>query len=223
MPVPDVLHQDAFTRVARALGACRVWVLDSEALADLGVEFVSVLGGTPVACLDVRELAAAARASGNALAVDLTEVSGVGCPALRLGAQLVSFSPDGVHAIVGASRDVPDQLRTVLDERSVAVGAAANWLDSAVDDLAERHRRSSDAAQVVAHYLVCHPGVSRVAYPGLRSDDSHEVAARTLQSGFGPRVSWLPAGGGAWSDLVLAPDDDPLAVISRLEKGELGV
>ena len=62
-----------------------------------------------------------------------------------------------------------------------------------------RWRRVSDAAQVVACYLACHPLVEAVRYPGLRSDPDFGRAASTLRSGFGPRVAYRVAGGWrAW-------------------------
>ena len=58
----------------------------------------------------------------------------------------------------------------------------------------ERWRALSDAAQVVANYLVCHPRVEVVRYPGLKSDPDFGRAANTLVGGFGPRVAYRAAG-----------------------------
>ena len=58
----------------------------------------------------------------------------------------------------------------------------------------ERWREASDAAQVVASYLACHPRVEAVRYPGLRADPLFDRAARTLERGFGPRVGFRAAG-----------------------------
>ena len=55
-------------------------------------------------------------------------------------------------------------------------------------------RQASDAAQVVASYLRCHPRVDEVRYPGLRGDPSFDLAARTLEGGFGTRVSFRLVG-----------------------------
>ena len=58
----------------------------------------------------------------------------------------------------------------------------------------ERWRRLSDAAQVVACYLACHPAIERVRYPGLKTDELFEAAASTLRGGFGPIVAFFSAG-----------------------------
>lgn len=58
-------------------------------------------------------------------------------------------------------------------------------------------RACSDAAQVVASYLLAHPRVLRVRYPGLRADPLYPVASCTLESGFGPVVSFEDRQ-GAW-------------------------
>ena len=58
----------------------------------------------------------------------------------------------------------------------------------------ERWRTLSDAAQVVANYLVCHPRVESVRYPGLKSDPDFSRAANTLVGGFGPFVAYRVSG-----------------------------
>ena len=62
----------------------------------------------------------------------------------------------------------------------------------------ERWRAVSDAAQVVANYLACHPAVAEVRYPGLRCDPSYHEASCVLRAGFGPEVHLRLAGEGAW-------------------------
>ena len=64
----------------------------------------------------------------------------------------------------------------------------------------ERWRVVSDAAQVVASYLVCHPCVEIVRYPGLKSDPDFGRAANELVGGFGPLVAYRVAGdpAGEW-------------------------
>ena len=58
----------------------------------------------------------------------------------------------------------------------------------------ERWRVLSDAAQVVANYLACHPSVEVVRYPGLKSDPDFPRAANMLVGGFGPYVRFRTAG-----------------------------
>ena len=58
----------------------------------------------------------------------------------------------------------------------------------------ERWRVLSDAAQVVANYLACHPRVEAVRYPGLKTDPDFPRAANELVGGFGPYVRYCVAG-----------------------------
>lgn len=78
----------------------------------------------------------------------------------------------------------------------------------------ERWRALSDAAQVVANYLVCHPRVEAVRYPGLKSDPDFGRAANTLVGGFGPRAAYRAA--GEWR-LWEADDRDARDQVMELE------
>ncbi len=78
----------------------------------------------------------------------------------------------------------------------------------------ERWRTLSDAAQVVASYLACHPCVEAVRYPGLKSDPDFPRAANTLVGGFGPFVRYCSA--GEWC-LWEADERDARAQVVDLE------
>ncbi|MFZ0173398.1 MAG: PLP-dependent transferase, partial [Acidimicrobiales bacterium] len=60
--------------------------------------------------------------------------------------------------------------------------------------LAVRMDRQCANARVVAEFLVEHPAVSRVCYPGLASHPGHDVAKRQMRD-FGAMVSFVLAGG----------------------------
>ena len=79
----------------------------------------------------------------------------------------------------------------------------------------ERWRVLSDAAQVVANYLACHPRVEAVRYPGLKSDPDFPRAANTLVGGFGPRVAYRVA--GEWR-LWEADERDAREQVMELER-----
>lgn len=91
---------------------------------------------------------------------------------------------------------------TLTTTRGVNLHLAAGYVDGGVEEETEeryRHfRATSDAAQVIASYLVCHPKVAEVRYPGLKADASYAVASRVLQGGFGPFVDYRLAGEDAW-------------------------
>lgn len=150
------------------------------------VRMVAPLGGTPICCQDIRALAAEAHAAGDFLACDISQTGLYGCPAFGLGADAVVQKVDQTYSLVGC-------VKPFLDEKeALATREAQELLEKADERLAWRTR--SDAAQVVASYLRCHPQVAELHYPGLREDASFEVATRTLQRGFGPFVDWRCVG-----------------------------
>ncbi len=177
---------------------------------------IEPLSGVPVACADVRALAARAHEQGLAAACDLSRV-GLACAAIRLGAD-VAFAPaadpgtmlvwvargeqgvtDAARGLFSSGRDADDAELALLEQR------AHEW------------RESSDAAQVVASYLVCHPRVERVVYPGLRADSSYDVASRTLENGFGPLVDVRLVGEDSWHR-VTCTAGDALEQVGLLEE-----
>ena len=177
---------------------------------------IEPLSGVPVACADVRALAKRAHEQGLVAVCDLSRV-GLACAAVRLGAD-VAFAPaaepgtmlvwvargeqgvaDATRGLFSAGRDANDAELALLEQR------AREW------------RASSDVAQVVASYLVCHPRVERVVYPGLRADSSYEVASRTLENGFGPLVDVRLVGEDSWRRLTCTPGD-PLEQVGLLEE-----
>ncbi len=88
-------------------------------------------------------------------------------------------------------------------EGLLAACAAGGPSLSALAELIERMdagqwRLLSDAAQVVANYLACHPAVAEVRYPGLTSDTDYHEASCTLCGGFGPELHLRLAGEGEW-------------------------
>ncbi len=98
-----------------------------------------------------------------------------------------------------------DERNLKLQRASAAEAAGALSLDALEALSAEigalRWRKVSDAAQVVASYLSCHPRLEAVRYPGLKSDPDFPQAANRLIGGFGPRVAWRAFGApaGEWT------------------------
>ncbi|MDP7705678.1 MULTISPECIES: cystathionine gamma-synthase [unclassified Mycobacterium] len=66
-----------------------------------------------------------------------------------------------------------------------------------------RMQRHSENAAAVAEFLVGHPAVSAVLYPGLPSHPGHEIAARQMR-GFGGMVSVRMRGGRAAAEKLCA-------------------
>ena len=108
---------------------------------------------------------------------------------------------------------------TLMTKLGVNVKGAFEVIDNGNEECVEKryrhYRLTSDAAQVIASYLVCHPRVLEVRYPGLKSDPSFSIAARTLQGGFGPIVDYRLADG--WHRLE-ATDADVREQVMELER-----
>ncbi len=81
---------------------------------------------------------------------------------------------------------------------------------------ANEWRRISDAAQVVANYLACHPAVAELRYPGLTSDPDYQEASGTLRGGFGPELHLRLANDARWCRYI-ATDEPAAAQVLALE------
>lgn len=190
---------------SKRLGAARTWIVPGgtehlgHAFGDAAV-VEETLGRTPISCADIRADAARAEEAGRFLVVDNTEAGSFGCPAVRLGAAIAVESLDSVLGWLGSgliavsvAEQVPDAARELvasLDGRPRLSERMCEELARALLSFDARRRGACDAAQVAASYLACHPKVVEVRYPGLRSDPSYAVAARTLEAGFGPIVDF---------------------------------
>lgn len=204
--------------LGKKLGAWRSFVVAMVA-EDVPIEGerVWVLGGMPVRCTDVRLLGRGAREEGRTLVVDNGGVGFAGCPAVRLGAH-VSIEPLGEGTtLIGISRDVRQALPAAVaafEELPVpSEDVCADLLASLPGREALWHA-TSDAAQVVAAYLSCHPRVAELRYPGLKKDPSFEVAARTLTGGFGSWVDYRILGADSWQRYVATADDARVQVLA---------
>lgn len=112
---------------------------------------------------------------------------------------------------------------TLTTTCGVNLHLAQGYVDGGDEGLTEeryrRFRATSDAAQVIASYLVCHPKVAEVRYPGLKADPSYSVASRVLQGGFGPFVDYrlVDENDDVWLR-VEATEDDVRAQVMALER-----
>ena len=58
-----------------------------------------------------------------------------------------------------------------------------------------RVREQARTAALLANWLVDHPALSDVLYPGLKSHPGHDVAVRQMSGGFGGMLSIRLKGG----------------------------
>lgn len=215
--------------LAQALGAhARVWFVsapDVTAAAEMlgldAMHVVAPLAGMPLEMRDVRQLAREHRRLGAPLALDLTLVTFFGCAGARLGADvsLASVGEGGVAeplVAVGLSRDA---WRGARGGASLVARLEAPSMEGrmpAVDALYAldaRRRKAADAAQVLAAYLLCHPRVEEVRYPGLKTDPSFPVASSQLTGGFGPLVDFRLREEDGWHRVTATAEDATCQVI----------
>jgi cystathionine gamma-synthase len=153
---------------------------------------------------DIAAVADVAREAQARLVVDNTFASPYLQAPLTLGADVVLHSTTkyiGGHSDVvgGALITSDDALAEQLLFTQNAVGSVPSPFDAwltlrGVKTLAVRMERQSDNAERVAAFLVGHPAVAQVFYPGLPEHPGHEVAAKQMRR-FGGMVSIRLAGG----------------------------
>ena len=148
---------------------------------------------------DVAAAAALAHARGAKLVVDNTFMSPYLQQPLRLGADAVVHSTtkyiNGHSDVVGGIVLTSDeQLHTSLRFLQNAAGGVPGpwdcWLVlRGVKTLAVRMKQHEENARAVAAFLVDHPRVQKLYYPGLPSHPGHELAKRQMR-GFGAMISF---------------------------------
>ena len=153
---------------------------------------------------DIEALAAVAHDAGALLVVDNTFASSYLQQPLTLGTDVVLHSTTkyaGGHSdVVGGALVVRDHdLAERIGFHHNAMGAVAGPFDAwlvlrGLKTLALRMERHCDNAEQVVDFLLGHPKVSAVHYPGLPEHPGHEVAVRQMRR-FGGMVSFQVTGG----------------------------
>ena len=207
---------DRLRTLARGLGAARVRVVPCDAVVGLLDSSRGLLSASPVTCLDIRTAAREAHDAGRSLCVDVSACGPLGCPAVRLGADVAVSLLDDIAA-VGVARGVDDELVASLAAEAAESCDDAEKAPSLARARLDGWHRSSDAAQVVAAYLSCHPRVEKVSYPGLVTSADHRVAASTLVSGFGLYVDYVDVSGDGRWQRVDARGWDGITLVEQLE------
>lgn len=154
--------------------------------------------------VDIARLSALAHAHQALVVVDNTFMSPYFQRPLSLGADIVVHSATkylGGHSdLIGGTLVVDrDDLHERLAFIQNAVGGVPGPMDAwlvlrGLKTLAVRMREHERNAREVAAFLVNHPGVERVFYPGLPDHPQRELAARQM-SGFGGMISFEVKGG----------------------------
>jgi cystathionine gamma-synthase len=153
---------------------------------------------------DIARLAEFAHEHGALLVVDNTFASPYLQQPLTLGADVVVHSTTkylGGHsdvvggALVTASPELAEQLAYHQNAMGAVAGPFDAWLVlRGIKTLGVRIDRHQANAARIAGFLLDHPAVSSVLYPGLPDHPGHEIAARQM-SGFGGMLSFRLTGG----------------------------
>jgi cystathionine gamma-synthase len=159
-----------------------------------------------LAIADIAAIADLAHAAGALVIVDNTFASPYLQQPLALGADVVVHSTTkycGGHSdVVGGAMVVnDDELAENLRFHQNAIGGVASPFDSwlvlrGLRTLSIRMDRHCDNAEQVAAFLVDHPRVSQVFFPGLPGHPGHDLAKRQMLR-FGGMVSFTVVGGEA--------------------------
>jgi cystathionine beta-lyase/cystathionine gamma-synthase len=164
-----------------------------------------------LAVADIPAVAKVAHDAGALLVVDNTIATPIGCRPLEHGADLVFHSAtkylNGHSDVLAGVAAGPAELIGRLAERSLELGATlapdSAWLvRRGIRTLHLRVERASENAMAIARFLEGHPRVRRVAYPGLPSHPSHDVASRILDR-FGGLMSFEVEGGRPAGEAVM--------------------
>ncbi len=148
---------------------------------------------------DIRAIAKIAKANGCLLCVDNTFASPALQQPLLLGADIVVHSATkylGGHSdliaglVVTKEKELGDKIKFIQNASGAILSPFDSWLViRGIETLPLRIKQHCINAQAVAEYLVTHPAVDKVYYPGLKNHFNHDIAAKQAK-GFGGIVSF---------------------------------
>jgi cystathionine gamma-synthase len=163
---------------------------------------------------DIRAISALAKEAGAFLVCDNTFATPVFQNPLLLGADIVMHSSTkyfGGHSdILGGAlvtKEKNEFWGKIQNVQKIggAVPSPADcyWLTRSIRTLAYRMKGHAEHASILAEYLMNHPKVEQVFYPGLKSHQGHEIASSQM-SGFGGIVSFTVRGGAEEANQVVS-------------------
>jgi len=148
---------------------------------------------------DIRAVAKLAHAAGAELSVDNTFLSPVLQSPIELGADIVMHSTtkylnghsDGLGGVLIGT--TPEHKERFLLVQKAAGGVMSPFecflVLRGIKTLPLRVERHEENGRAVAEFLLQHPKVSKLAYPGLKSHPQYELACQQ-QKGFGSMMSF---------------------------------
>jgi len=153
--------------------------------------------------VDIKAMVELAKGSGAMLCVDNTFATPYLQNPLDLGADVVMHSATkflGGHSdvVMGALVTSDDKIAAEIYRIQNSSGGITAPMDSflvlrGIKTLHLRVQRHCENAEKVAHFLVNHPKVAKVYWPGLESHPNHDVAKKQMR-GFGGMMSFTLKG-----------------------------
>ena len=221
--IPDDAYGGTYRFIARVLGEQGVaWTVvdqtDLSAVADaFRPETRLIWAETPtnplLRVVDIEALATIAHDHSARFVVDNTFATSYLQQPLDRGADISLYSTTkyvGGHsdvvggALVTADGELLEQLRFYQNAAGPVPGPFDAYLVlRGLKTLAVRMDRHCENAGKIAEFLVGHPAVGEVYYPGLASHPQHELAARQM-SGFGGMISFRARAGPDVAEKVVA-------------------
>ena len=183
-----------------------------------GATVVEPLFGVPVEVCDIKGRAAA----GELLLADVRTIGAEFSPACRLGAEIAVAEDARVpgYVVVCMRKCCIPWVAEAVEAKACPaedVTVSATGAEEQASARVSRHA-ASDAAQVVAAYLACHPRFEAVRYPGLKTDPNFVRATSQLVGGFGPYVDYMrKESPGEWHRFT-ATDEDARTQIINFER-----
>ena len=148
---------------------------------------------------DISAIAKIAKANRCLLCVDNTFASPALQKPLSLGADIVVHSATkylGGHSdliaglVVTAGPIIGEKIKFLQNASGAILGPFDSWLViRGIETLSIRVKEHCRNAAIVADFLIKHPAVDKVYYPGLASHKNHEIATKQSK-GFGGIVSF---------------------------------
>jgi cystathionine gamma-synthase len=151
-----------------------------------------------VKVVDLARLSRAAHEVGAIVVVDNTFATPINQNPLQLGADLVLHSAtkflgghaDALGGVICGKKLLIEQIYHFREINGATLHPmAAYLLLRGMKTLHLRIRQQNESALKIARFLVSHPLVERVYYPGLESHEGHEIACKQM-SGFGGVLSF---------------------------------
>jgi cystathionine beta-lyase len=166
--------------------------------------------------VDIEAMSKIAKRAGAWLAVDNTFATPYLQNPLDLGADIVMHSVTkylGGHsdvvmgALVTAREDIAQEMYRIQNSSGAVTAPMDSFLVlRGIKTLHLRMQRHCENGEKIAHYLMNHPKIDKVYWPGFESHPNHEVAKKQMR-GFGGMISFTLKGNNL---------EDALSVVKKV-------